>query len=397
MQIFPANKIDRLPRGALIDSQRANQVQNIQRKPEGKLLRDLPIIIEQVEKDPTTRKFEIMTFVHSDLPEKLEVGSELVHDSVWYPGNDQLEIQILNDKPKDIVIAGTFNDRIWKPKNIFQVSDTGTHAQDQARLLKQIKDSQVECRFAWGNMLEAFVIIQDLNLSYKNLATVGYDIRMIVTRKVGLKETQVKVDTAVEIQQAINEITTIKPQIDSPPIGIVKFVKDAYDFVVEAYYTALDWMNKAFQAWSTLQSVITSVTEAIDSVFNVIKTALAFIERARGSLADLRLKLDSWEAISHSAVNRMRDLLNIQTWIGALRHSAFKADRHLKNSHDTLATLAESLILAVHRVQQGETLYTLSELYYGSPFYINDIIVFNKLTSPSVAPGTLLGIPKRQF
>jgi LysM repeat protein len=92
----------------------------------------------------------------------------------------------------------------------------------------------------------------------------------------------------------------------------------------------------------------------------------------------------------------MKDLLDIETWIGALRNSSFRADRHLKNTKDTLLTLSDSLILGAHRVKEGETLYSISETYYSSPFYINDLISFNKLTSATVTAGQILSIPRRK-
>lgn len=358
-----------------------------------------PIYMVQVEADPVAGEIQFLILVDTDLPERIAIGRELVYNDTLYPGATNLEVQVLNTRSKDIIISGTFNDRMYKGTAFAKDSTEGDrHAQIQAQRLDRMFKSQIEVRFQWGSLIEAYALITELDLDYKDLAEVKYSMRLMVTREQAAvditKKSEIEENT-VQIQEASRALQIVEWY--SPPIDIERFASEDYVEVFNAYEAARDYINKASEAYSRVVQSIDSAIGDIDKVVNLVNTAISLIESARTKLAQLRRKFDSWNASSRSAMNRIRNLLNIQRWVNTIRRSAFVADRKLLLSRRALHAMADSFVLTVHRCKEGDTLTKLSQLYYNNPLYIADIIQMNKLETTQLEVGQLLMIPKRDM
>lgn len=408
MRLFPSSKVGQPKQPRVIFDPFSSQEKTLSSR--SQVMEAPPIVIIQQEADPTLGQPIIFQLTDSDLPKNLAHGRDLVFDETLYPGADNVEVQILNNRPKDIILDGEFNDRLFRQNRVefftsteeFNKLDQNNpqHAQLQASRLDRLQQSGIEVKFQWGSIFTAYGLITEVNLDWDDLATVKYSFRIMVTRKDGILDVTKKANLqqdSIQIQEAKRELDDTAVFIQNPPTEVPRLLVNEYEDVVSAYDAAVEFVRKAQESYSKVVSAIETAFDAVDRVVNLIRSTIAFVASARSKLAELRGRLDGWVADSKSATNQVKSLLDIHSWVESVRNSAFDADRRLLSSKRSLTALSDSFVLTVHRVVDGDTLFSISQRYYNEPLFITDIMLVNDLTSPNLEPGQLLIIPRRDI
>lgn len=161
-------------------------------------------------------------------------------------------------------------------------------------------------------------------------------------------------------------------------------------------------------SFSEIGALIDNVASSIAFVSNLVDNELTKAENAvntlnRGAqtiasvktlLSSIITRTGSMTATTSMAINTAVESLQFEAWhrgvAGDARRGVVKADQAEKD----FALRARPKPKRVHRARQGESLYAISNTYYGTPHHWREIASFNKLTSIIMAGGELLTIPE---
>lgn len=132
---------------------------------------------------------------------------------------------------------------------------------------------------------------------------------------------------------------------------------------------AQDAANSLNRGAQTMASVKTKVANLIQSTNHVIST-------------------------TEMAVETAVETLQFESWLRGLRSQSRVFTLAAEQSRRDFAMRASSKPKRLHRARQGESLYAISNLYYGTPHEWRTILSYNKLSSIVLAGGELLVIPE---
>ncbi len=86
--------------------------------------------------------------------------------------------------------------------------------------------------------------------------------------------------------------------------------------------------------------------------------------------------------------------LKFETWSRSISNHALLLAGVADDAATQMALRSQPKPKRLHRVRQGESLYQISTLYYGTPFHWRDILQANNLSSIVLFGGELLIIPE---
>lgn len=99
-------------------------------------------------------------------------------------------------------------------------------------------------------------------------------------------------------------------------------------------------------------------------------------------------------AVTHMATSSLVDNLKFETWHRGVSGNARMMVVTVERARQDLAFRARPKPKRLHRVRQGESLYSISNFYYGTPHQWRELAKVNHLNSIVLVGGELLEIPE---
>ncbi len=132
---------------------------------------------------------------------------------------------------------------------------------------------------------------------------------------------------------------------------------------------------------------VANATKALNrgaQIMSSVKTAVATLLNQQKSL----------QASANLSVTSLTESLQFEGWHRTLAGSARKFVVNAEQSRRDFSYRAQPKPKRLHRVRQGESLYQISTLYYGTPHHWREILTANKLSAFILQGGELLEIPE---
>lgn len=112
------------------------------------------------------------------------------------------------------------------------------------------------------------------------------------------------------------------------------------------------------------------------------------------SAASLLARLQSAASTSEMAIETVIETLQFEQWLRGLAATSRALIVQAHQSESDFDLRAQPKPKRLHRVRQGESLYTISTRYYGTPHHWREILSLNQLSSLVLEGGELLVIPE---
>lgn len=170
------------------------------------------------------------------------------------------------------------------------------------------------------------------------------------------------------VQQLLKSsaFSDINSALDTVESGISRAEQTVQNEILKPGQDAANALNRGAQAMN-------SVKTAISTLLSTSRSIIASADMSTSSLVE-NLKFESWS----------------RTLSGDASQMALVSDK----AQSDLALRAQPKPKRLHRVRQGESLYQISTMYYGTPFHWRDILQANNLSSIVLTGGELLVIPE---
>lgn len=163
--------------------------------------------------------------------------------------------------------------------------------------------------------------------------------------------------------------------------SIFNDIGDAIDEVETAIKSAENTVND--QILKPGQDAANALNRAAQAM-NSAKTAISATLSTTRQIA----------ASTHMATSSLVDNLKFETWHRSVSGSARAMVATVEQARQDLAFRARPKPKRLHRVRQGESLYAISNLYYGTPHQWRELAKVNRLNSIVLQGGELLEIPE---
>lgn len=127
---------------------------------------------------------------------------------------------------------------------------------------------------------------------------------------------------------------------------------------------------------------------------NALNRGAQIMASAKTAVASLLSKTRSALSTTHMALDTYADTLSYESWLRLVNFQGRLLAAQADNAQRDFALRARAKPQRLHRVRQGETLYSISNIYYGTPHHWQQILSYNHLSALILNGGELLTIPE---
>lgn len=203
---------------------------------------------------------------------------------------------------------------------------------------------------------------------------------------------RVVVDPAVAVARARDGLTALQnaqAQARSANLSRVQ------QLLGTGLFSEVDSMidDMAVDITSAESTVNKEILKAQD-VANSLNRGAQTMATVKTKIAALIASTNSVVSTTEMAVDTAVSTLQFESWLRGLGSQSRLFVLAAEQSRRDFALRASSKPRRLHRARQGESLYTISNLYYGTPHHWRDILAYNKLSAAILAGGELLVIPE---
>lgn len=146
---------------------------------------------------------------------------------------------------------------------------------------------------------------------------------------------------------------------------------------------------------------ITSTEAIVNKEILKAQDAANALQRGAQTMQSVKTKIAGILATTNHAVSTAQmaidtavSTLKFESWIRGLSSTARLSAVSCEQSRQDFALRASAKPKRMHRARQGESLYSISNLYYGNPHQWRAIMTHNRLSSLILAGGELISIPE---
>ena len=304
-----------------------------------------------------------------------------------YPGVEQPVEQILGPNYKEFNLSGVWDDRY----------NYGGFALETMRAFEKLVQRGSICRLEFETV-SINGLIKDINFDYQRAARIGYEFTVSphFRSAAGLATGNAGGRKSSEAFKPVNEYR-----------DVVNAIADAAN-LTQAQAPAIKMSGTSFPAvkarLTELQAATASLQDTVDqritapglTTFESLRRAANALVVIKGTAAGLMTDIAAFKSTNETAFNTAVDILDFDTWrcsLGAYARKLFITGD--KGSRE-LGRRAEPKAIALYRPQLGESLYSISQRFYGTPTQWQLIATRNGLTTMTLQGTELLIIPERK-
>jgi hypothetical protein len=306
------------------------------------------------------------------------------------PGSEEPVEQVLGWNYLPFQISGVWDDR-YVGANFAE--DTRRRFEDMVKRGRSVRITMEE--------ITVFGLITDLNITRQRKDRIGYQFTLSPHNRHEGETVRVKLQA---------------PRVTTDPRTSVKKARQSLEALQAAQALArAENASRVQQTLSTdifreLDRDISEVAEALTSAENTVANEILKAQDAANALNRGAQTMESVKSMVSSLLNRTRSVtattsmavesivetLQFETWLRGVGESARRLMITAHLSKQDFETRARPNPARLHRVRPGETLYTISNLYYGTPHNWRAILNHNHLSSIVLEGGELLSIPENR-
>lgn len=306
----------------------------------------------------------------------------------YYPGSSEPTVQVLGPQETDVVIKGRLKAKKLKPNNEDDREIWRLYPQFVQEQIEAIRVAGLLVRLNLGTW-QRWGFIEDATFNMKTLADIEYQINFLI---VGFnqpkdfiivdKVQQIPYNTSKELARQL--ANTLAAQ-DNMPADMPK--------------SFADQINSAI---SDVAAAVNLVTGFVDTVLGEVASLKSSVERAKGLVKNARNKIVDYRR-QVGSFSPEADAPKTTSISGGYANAAFIAattsnvnglNSFLAQLRLQLNKLTETLPLARHKIQSGDTLHKLAMKYYNDSTKWEKIYDHNKLTSTELVLGNVIEIPR---
>lgn len=308
-------------------------------------------------------------------------GGTQRHVRTDYPSATTPSVQILGAQAKPFTIEGRFDDRF---------NFAGYAAAEMRRLEDMCKRGNL-CRLQFQD--QTFLgLFTDWTFPYQRDWQIGYTLTFDVHERpenYDLSGRSPKTDSSpatvfdsvdLAAQKALDSMTT------APRMHLVGSTVNDVEGSLALMASAVD------QLGATMDN--SEITPSDNPVDGYTRMATQFRE-VRGRAYDVLLGLAAVRSDTELAVQTALGVLNFEDWSRSVRYAVRLAMGQAVVGDRACTTRAEPDAIRLYRPQQGESLYRISQKFYGTPFAWRLIYQRNQLSSVTLTGDEILIIPER--
>ena len=305
------------------------------------------------------------------------------------PGSEEPVEQVLGWNYQPFTLAGVWDDRHGGKDFAFNTRVAFENMVKRGRTVRlQMEEIAVEG------------LITDLVINRRRKDLVGYSFTFSPHKRTG-KDT-VRADASPSVRVTTDPRTSVKKAR--------KALEELQAAQAAARAASLSAVQQKLSTglFAELNSDIDEMAVLITSAENTVENEILKVEEATNALNRGAQTMASAKTAVHTILNRTRsvaaatalasntimDNLQFESWLRGLNASARRLAITAGLAQQDFALRAEAKPRRLHRVRPGETLYTISTRYYGTPHQWRAIQIRNRLASLILQGGELLEIPE---
>lgn len=303
-----------------------------------------------------------------------------------YPGVEQPVEQVLGPNYKDFTVNGIWDDRY----------NTLGYALETMRAFEALVQRGSLCRIEFETVTITG-LIKDANFDYKRASYIAYEFTVsphfrnasgLPTGVSGGRKGSSALKPANEYRDTVNQLAAaLTLSLNQAPS--TKIVDN----------TITNHKSRLAQ----LQSAVTDVQSAIDQrvsqfngQFTAVKKAVNALSVVQGVAAQVMTDAASLKSSVQLAAASAIDILDFDTWRTSMSAYARKLNLTSFQGYTDLVQQVDAAALAIYRPFAGESLYSISQRFYGTPAQWQAIATKNGLTTMTLQGTETLVIPKRK-
>lgn len=303
------------------------------------------------------------------------------------PGSEEPVEQVLGWNYTPFQMAGVWDDRYGGTR---YAESTRRDFEDMVKRGRSVRISFEE--------ITIFGLITELNITRKRKDLIGYQFTLSPHNRSEGETVRV----------------TTRQRYVSDPRQSVKTARQGLEALRAAQSLAREAnASRVQQTLSTdifreVEQDISDIAESITFAENLVDKEIMKAQDAANALSRGAQTMATVKTMVHGLLNRTRSVvattamatetilanLQFETWLRGLNEQARKLLIQLHLAERDFALRAQPAPSRLHRVRPGETLYTISTTYYGTPHSWRRILSHNHLSSIILEGGELLSIPE---
>lgn len=318
---------------------------------------------------------------------KLSYGGKQRIVKDFYSGHSEPVMQVLGPAENDVTIVGELKDKRFRrvgPGAIF--IPPGTSISNE--IAKQIDALRIRgnlCVFIIGGW-RRYGIIEESNFDMEHLSKFQYEIKLSISgfnlpRNARFLEKRREIPFSIN-KKLISQAETFQFFNSNVPSSVPIDISEIIDALV-----------------SGISGAINTLTSFVDDVISTTQDIGKSVERAKGLIKHTQIKLKNYK----KTLGAFKPFDTDQAITGRYENAKFYSSgisnasamgSLLAQFRDQFNDLITNIPLASHKVRQGDTLQTISILYYDTADNWKEIYDYNKLTTTDLENETVLEIPK---
>ena len=307
----------------------------------------------------------------------------------WYAGNPEPAVHVMGSKESDLIIHGRFKDKHYKDPTYYGAAYQYSILLDALRrrgnLVKFGMHGVAGDWFRYG-------FLEKTDFKMNRQSWIDYEFTFLV----------------VSETQPINNYFSA-PDKSAPSAANQKLIDATTAFA--STYTAVpasmpqslagkinDLVNGVAKNINLVTNFVSNLITTAQDIEAAANRALGLIKNARTSISVFQRQIDNiahtfTNLASGNAVNQALGTFKNIDHIGRANASSRDLGAFLAQLESQFKSISQTLPKARAKVQQGDTLQSLSMKYYGTSEHWDAIYDHNLLTTTVLVPGRILEIP----
>lgn len=303
-----------------------------------------------------------------------------------YPGVEAPVEQVLGPNFKDFSLQGIWDDRHNHPG----------YALETMRAFEALVQRGSLCRFEFETV-SVVGLPKDADFDYRRASYIGYSFTVSPHYRTsgGISSGSTARRT---VPEAFTPVADYRDQAIAAEesMGLVHSFAPKASIKGTAHADTGSLLSELGDAVSDLTEAIAWRGEAATDFIVDIKRVSNALNVVKGKAAGLITSVASLKSSTHLAYDNAVAALDFDAWRCGLSQYGRKLGLLGVRGRDELARRAEPKAVALYRPRKGESLYAISQKYYGTPSEWKTIATRNNLDTITLQGTELLIIPERR-
>ena len=317
----------------------------------------------------------------TDMPHQpFEYGGKAKKSVQWYPGNSEPTIQMLGSEEKAITIKGRFYSKKYKEKSLYAVPKALCET-----FLQMEREGEV-VTISLGEW-KRWAIISETSFKEKNKADIEYEITFEIISE--------RPPTNC-YQLTVNQEETFKDNavlLSAAEAAREKYANMDKSVIEQSFADRLtSYIDVVASSVASVNAYVNRLITQAESIEQGITRALGLITVARRNISNMIRRIGALSYAVSGSGSITKQFRSVSASSSAISDiSSIMAI--LAKMQQQFEAIRKTLPKARHKVQDGDTLQSISIKFYGTPNDWDKIYDHNKLTSTNLTRGTVLEIP----